>query len=95
MVWPRHKFELKQELLFMDQFPIYEMNHSTTAETCSLLAQVISLHLQFVDSMAAHCIDVMPLEFFNQLSRGQPTFNSDDLFSFMLKLPIIFSTYDT
>jgi hypothetical protein len=36
----------------------------------------------------------MPLELFNQIARGKAFFTADDLFSFLLNLPVIFSTYD-
>lgn len=45
--------------------------------------------------MSILCVDVIPKEFFNQISKGKKSFSSEDLFSFMLKLPVIFSTNDT
>jgi hypothetical protein len=38
--------------------------------------------------------NIMPLELFNQIAKGKAYFNGDDLFSFLLNLPVIFSTYD-
>jgi len=50
--------------------------------------------LGFIEEMAVLSTNIMPLELFNQISKGKSYFNSEDLFSFLLNLPVIFSTYD-
>ena len=60
----------------------------------ALVSQLLCLHLSFIENMTVLTQNIMPLELFNQIAKGKAFFTADDLFSFLLNLPVIFSTYD-
>ncbi len=45
--------------------------------------------------MTDMCKNVIPQEFYQQISKNTESFTVDELFSFILKLPVVYSTNDT
>ena len=96
MIWPRHNFKLKASMLFEKDRPVYQQNGlKCSEETRQLLAEIFCMYVEFIQEMTQLCHNVLPMELFNQIARGKTSFGPDELFSFLLNLPVIFSTYDT
>lgn len=55
------------------------------------------MYLKFIEEMSDMCksANIPITELFDQIARDKDAFTSSDLFSFMLNLPVIFSTEDT
>lgn len=55
------------------------------------------MYLKFIEEMSDICRSAnIPIsDLFDKIARGRATFTSSDLFSFLLTLPVIFSTEDT
>lgn len=48
-----------------------------------------------IEDISAYCADINISEFFKQISRSTHAITTDDLYSFTLRLPVIFSSADT
>ena len=94
MMQPRHSLKLSRMIIFEKNATRYHNEYPCSEETISLISQILCLHLSFIDDMSILTQNIMPLELFNQIARGKAFFTADDLFSFLLNLPVIFSTYD-
>lgn len=50
VIWPKHRFrDLTKDLLFVNQFPLYEPNAELTVSetTMGLIAEIVANYLQF------------------------------------------------
>ena len=97
VVMPAAKFKLRYQTLFKNMQPVYDLQRQqvSSGKTLQIIATILDLWIEFIHQLGQMQLGMACQELWAAIAGKKKQWTQSDLFSYLLNLPVIYSTSDT